>query len=139
MFEVVIVSRAIELCMKYYSPEQMSHAIRVGGYVARMDNIPGDVNHYRLYAVALCHDLLEDTKCTYDEIYNLLGGTIAVSINILTNKNKDYETYIKEIFSSSNEYAKIVKRADMKDHLSQEATLTQHLKEKYFPVLKYFL
>ena len=50
-------------------------------------------------------------------------------------KNNTFKT----IFSSDDYNAQEVKRADIKDHLSREATLTEYLKNKYYPVIKYLL
>ena len=50
-----------------------------------------------------------------------------------------YEDYIHKILDAKDDYAFIVKQADMKDHMTLTDTLTEKLRDKYIPVLHYFL
>ena len=59
-------------------------------------------------------------------------------------KGEDYGVYIQRCikdcsFSQTARYAYIIKQADMKDHFFREETLTNELRQKYEPHLKYFL
>ena len=71
-----------------------------------------------------------------DLLKDIVAGLGMNAITLLTHsKEITYKDYIEQIVSSKNLYAIIVKRADMKDHLMQTETLTDKLREKYFPVL----
>lgn len=87
------------------------------------------------------HDILEDTSCPEKELQLILTEFEFRTIKLLTHnkKEQEYREYILDITESSNFYALAIKRADMKDHLSKEATLTDYLKDKYYPVIKYLL
>ena len=63
------------------------------------------------------------------------------TVKLLTHdkEKESYEDYIIKIFSGDDYYAQEAKRADIKDHLSREETLTQKLKDKYYPIIKYVL
>lgn len=61
--------------------------------------------------IALCHDLLEDTNTTYEELSSVTSSKVADIVVLLTKEdNYDMTDYIKRI--SLNEAAKTVKLAD---------------------------
>ena len=96
-------------------------------------------NQNDLKALAICHDLLEDTEIANSEDFNRLIklGVSAPKLRTLTkNKNDSYNKYIQ--ICLSNPDTRIVKWADMRDHLSQKATLTPQLKDKYDKVAYLF-
>lgn len=111
-------------------------------------NYKEDETHI-FFAVGLLHDILEDTKCTIEEVsyvfdsYNCIfwGKSPAVAIQLLTHnkEEKSYQEYMENILSSQNEIAFIVKRADLKDHFLQKETLTPELVDKYLPYVGDFL
>ena len=61
------------------------------------------------------HDLLEDTKATYDDIEALVGNDVAQAILLLTKDRDSYPVYFRKI--SENDLAKPVKVADRIDNL----------------------
>ncbi len=96
-----------------------------------------------LYVIGLLHDVLEDTKITPEELHECLyiHENEYEAIKILTHNKKEcsYEEYIQKIIDSKNLLAFLVKKADLKDHLMMTDTLTDKLKNKYYPIIKYFL
>lgn len=61
--------------------------------------------------VALLHDMLEDTSCTYETICNIFGFAVADSVSILTKI--DGEPIDQYLFGvCSNPTARVVKFAD---------------------------
>lgn len=61
--------------------------------------------------VALLHDILEDTSCTYETIKNIFGFAVADSVSILTKT--DGEPIDQYLFGVCNNHtARIVKFAD---------------------------
>lgn len=70
-------------------------------------------------AVAILHDILEDTECTKsDLIYAGLPLAIVNSVCILTkSQDKDYEEYIDDVLS--DKMALLVKREDTMRNLTQ--------------------
>ncbi len=59
-------------------------------------------------------------------------------------QDEEYSIYIQRCildcaFIKNAKYAYIIKQADMKDHFFREETLTNALRQKYEPHLKYFL
>lgn len=61
--------------------------------------------------IALLHDILEDTSCTYETIDNIFGFAVADSVSILTKM--DGEPIDQYLFGvCSNPTARVVKFAD---------------------------
>lgn len=136
-FEQLI--KIFNLSVKYYSKKKISHATRVAEYAA----IRAKENHLdsiRAYKIGLAHDLLEDTGCPEEELIAAIGEINYNSVVLLTKSNdQDYEDYIRKIIESKDNYAFVVKQADMKDHMTFTKSLTEKLLNKYAPVLHYFL
>lgn len=64
-----------------------------------------------MISVALLHDILEDTSCTYETLENIFGFTVAASVSILTKtEGEAIEQYLFGV--CSNRTARIVKFAD---------------------------
>ena len=64
-----------------------------------------------MISVALLHDILEDTSCTYETLENIFCFTIADAVSILTKE--EGETIDQYLFGvCSNHTARIVKFAD---------------------------
>lgn len=131
----------LSLALKYYSAEQLKHALKVAEYaVNAYSYLAADSDLERLWKIGLFHDILEDTACPEKELSTVLTVFEIKTIKLLTHSNeKSYLEYIHDIVDSGNFFAQAVKRADMKDHFMREATLTDKLKEKYYPVIKYLL
>ena len=61
--------------------------------------------------VALLHDILEDTSCTYETIENIFGFAVADAVSILTKmEGEPIEQYLFGV--CSNPTARVVKFAD---------------------------
>ncbi len=77
-------------------------------------------------AVAMLHDVVEDTIVTFGELEEEFPAEIIQALKLLTrNKDEDYFDYIKKI--KSNELAKQVKIVDLKhdSDLSRLETVTE--------------
>ena len=134
----------LKLASKWYPDKKFFHAMRVAEYATDQPLLQEDPELIEsLFVVGLLHDILEDTKLTSDELYKCtyIYQDEYDAIEILTHHKEDcsYEDYIKQIVDSKSQLALLVKRADMKDHLMQSDTLSDKLKEKYYPVIKYLL
>ena len=124
-----------------YDEKTLAHAMRVAAYTASSPFLSLEEQDYAI-ALAIGHDLIEDTKITIEDIesYDLQRG-----LTYLTKtKDKSYKEYcvsIKEMADIDwiGKCAYIVKLADMKDHLSLTETLTDKLKAKYLEGLAVLL
>jgi len=74
------------------------------------------VNNIEIKIVAVLHDVLEDTECTYQNLKEIgLNNELIEAIYCLTRqKNEDYMDFIKRC--KHNPIARIVKLADLEDN-----------------------
>ena len=138
------LSDVIDLCVNYYgTPEAFQHCVRVAKMAATNPAIESQDEAEVIYQVALCHDLLEDTDCTMEEIAEATNSSMSFIENVLglltRKKDETYMDYIKRIRSSRNLYAYVIKLSDIKDHLNLDETLTDSLQERYVNALKILL
>jgi predicted patatin/cPLA2 family phospholipase len=128
---------------KHYSPKKLEHATKVTEYIeldCRYDLMTTAEQNF-VRAVAIAHDVIEDTKCSWSELQSGIldeeeRRKFYIAIDLLTHRHEDsYEAYIDKIIRSNNLFAIMVKQADMKDHIRRTTTLTKKLKEKYLPVM----
>ena len=135
----VLCYDTLKFALKYYNPKQLEHVLKVAQFAIEKptDRICGR----KLWKLGVLHDILEDTSCTKEDLKVFHDEDLIESIVLLTHdkEKESYEDYIIKIFSSDDYNAQEIKRADMKDHLSREETLSQNLKDKYYPVIKYLL
>lgn len=135
-----MITDAIKVARKYYDENTYYHAMRVMAYVVNDNSIPKEKME-RCVALAIMHDLQEDTEFDYqrDSASNAYDAYIKKCLELLTrDKEKiSYEDYLSNIKKNYNSYPEAywVKMADIKDHLSEKATLTDKLKEKYLKAL----
>ena len=140
------------------------HAVSVAHYVQQRMTADGanDQAVSFVSGLALLHDYLENRGVSLvDQDQKLkeflisqswvleasgfpLIDTEEILERLTRRKGEDYGDYIKRCikgcsFSNTARYAYIIKQADMKDHFSREKTLTDKLRQKYEPYLKYFL
>lgn len=95
--------------------------------------------------VAVCHDLLEDTTTTTEELkeIGLPETTITVIVALTHLKNEPNTTYWQRILDEPSGDAKLVKIADIKDNTSESRMnclpeeVRARLKEKYNKALQY--
>lgn len=138
-YDITKVGELFSFAAKYYPKKKLSHALRVAEYATakasalKMDTV-------KTYMIALAHDLLEDTECPKEDLMSILGIESYNSVVLLTkDAQENYEDYIHKILDAGDDYAFVVKQADMKDHMTLTDTLTEKLRDKYIPVLHYFL
>jgi len=80
--------------------------------------------------IAYCHDLVEDTDTTLDEIRELFDDGVANVVDMLTHRAKEnYAEYMGRILN--NHDAMIVKLADLNDNLIAATTYSKHRADKY--------
>lgn len=137
--EPMKVSKAMELAARYYDENTYAHAMRVAGYVAQNMTIPYEYRD-ECVALAICHDLIEDTECSVVGFPDNFGE----ALKLLTKpKGEDYVEYYKRLRPTRGTHyqncAYWVKLADMKDHLTLTDTLTEKRKEKYLAGLAVLL
>lgn len=130
------------LCEEYYSKKKMEHAKAVESYVIKDTRyaLLSIEDQWSIRSIALAHDLLEDTKCTYEQLKDI-SCFMAESVMLLTHFKEcdSYYDYVKKIVDSKNILAIIVKTADLKDHLMRKQTLTPKLVAKYDQVIPLLL
>ena len=136
----------LDLCEKYYNQKTFKHCRRVAQYIIDNPVVQSRDLSYKeqAFIIAMCHDLLEDTECSIEEIataselsHTFLERTL---IPLTKNPEEDYISYIKRLkLPQTSELSYLVKLADMKDHLSQTDTLSEKLKAKYWEALPILL
>lgn len=132
--------KVMNLAQKYYPKNKLKHAIRVAGFACTDAQTRTNVDSLSAFIVGIAHDLLEDTECSHEELERAIGEKLMSSVIILTKSDDiTYEDYITEVKLSNDPLAILVKKADIKDHFSQEETLTKKLIGKYLPHIKDFL
>lgn len=132
---------AVHAANQYYNHKTAKHANRVANYILENSVIPEDIRS-ECTAVALMHDLIEDTNWEPYELYPDYEDAYR-ALRLLTNKGMEYDEYCKKIHDSARtrygQIAWFVKLADIKDHLILKDTLTDRLKEKYLSGLRHLL
>ena len=133
------ITEANKVAREYYDDSTYYHALRVAAYVVNDNSIPKEKIE-RCVALAIMHDLVEDTEFDYfrDSSQDAYDSYLKKCLELLTrDKEVTYESYLSNIKKNYNSYPEAywVKMADMKDHLSETETLTDRLKEKYLKAL----
>lgn len=136
------IGYALRMAEKFYDKNTYDHVINVGIYISENNMIPGNIRN-KCIALAIMHDLIEDTEYTYEDMKKKgFSEHFIKCIELLTKpKEMNYTDYIKKIKANREEYPEAwwVKLMDMKDHLSRTETLTDKLKEKYLAALPHLL
>ena len=111
-------------------------------YVEHPIYVASQVDTEEEKAVALLHDVIEDSPFTAEEL--LLAGlseTVVTAVQVLSKKKRqDYQTYLKTV--KSNPLARVVKLADLKHNsdLSRLSSVTDkdlERLEKYKKAIDY--
>tara|TARA_Y100000310_G_C20668395_1_gene808900 strand:- start:153 stop:602 length:450 start_codon:yes stop_codon:yes gene_type:complete len=105
---------------------------RRGGepYFNHVDRVASSLSNLLEQVVAYCHDLVEDTDTTLDEIESLFGKRVREAVDHLTHKDgQNYTEYISQVLCDY--IATCVKVADIKDNLRDADTLGKHHADKY--------
>lgn len=87
-------------------------------YLDHLTHVSQDFTDEKVKAIALMHDVLEDTDVTAEDL-ELLGydKSFIKTLKILTNTYETYEEYIENILSSKNEIALRIKLKDLLHNL----------------------
>ena len=132
---------------------ELALSIATGAHKGQFDKAGVDYIEHPIYvasqvdteeekAVALLHDVIEDSPFTAEEL--LLAGlpeTVVTAVQILSKKKgQDYQTYLENV--KSNPLARIVKLADLKHNsdLSRLSSVTDkdlERLEKYKKAIDY--
>ena len=137
------LEKAKDLAKEHLPSSKYEHSIRVMRYARELAPLylaRGDASTDALVVAAL-HDVVEDSDITLKEFEDKFGRYIRNCVEVLTHDKKamSYPEYIDLIMDCPLPEAKLVKHADMRDHLRQKETLTPKLKEKYFEVIDRFI
>ena len=79
--------------------------------------------------------MIEDTPRWIGEVNNLFGEDVAIAVDLLTRKDEetyaDYVGKIKRGWGLSGKIARVVKMADLLDHLMGATPCPPHLIKRY--------
>ena len=120
-----LIRDTLALTQTHYDPDTYRHACRVA---QQFDT--GSL----LWVGAMCHDLIEDTPGTYDDLLIFetrdgLHGLLSIIDHVTRRQSETYAAYI--LRCKNNPDAVRIKLADLTDHFDQSATLTPSLKKRY--------
>lgn len=140
-----LVTSAIKVARNFYDEKTYYHVMRVAGYVLNDNLIPEDKMD-KCVALAIMHDLLEDSDFDYEqnfeEKFHYFNCHFKECLDLLTLfKEQTYGEYIQKIKDNYNSYPEAywVKLSDIRDHLGQTETLTDKLRQKYYDALPILL
>ena len=139
-----IVDTAIETASTYhhdmydkYGNPYFEHLKRVAGRVRDMEyemvDETSEIEHY--IVTAYLHDVIEDTPMWIGEVENLFGKDVAIAVGLLTRDTEqtysDYVGKIKRANGLSGKIARVVKMADLLDHLMGPTPCPPNLIKRY--------
>jgi GTP diphosphokinase / guanosine-3',5'-bis(diphosphate) 3'-diphosphatase len=104
-----------------------SHPLKVYGIIKRL--VPKD---YNLQIAALCHDLLEDTPCTYMEIEDNFGRDVAELVLDVTKTESNTFPYLKKQRSVILKFADRLHNLSCMEHWSQDRKKAYIKKSKFW-------
>ena len=133
----------LELALSIATKAHREQFDKVGiDYIEHPIFVASQVDSEEEKAVALLHDVIEDSSVTAEELLNAgLPETVVTAVQILSKKKgQDYQTYLKTV--KSNPLARAVKLADLKhnsDLLRLETITDKDLErlEKYKKAIDY--
>ena len=139
-----IVKDAKELAEKWhegmtdkYGNPYFEHLERVANRVREMEyDMVDETSEINLYiAAAYLHDVIEDTEYTLGELTEKFGEVIAEAVKLLTRDNEetyaDYVIGIKKSVFLEGKIARVVKLADLFDHLMGPTPCPPNLIKRY--------
>ena len=125
---------------KYGNP-YMEHLERVADRVREMEyDFVDETSEIEMYvATAYLHDIIEDTKIIRADLVQAFPVDVVTAIFKLTRKKgMTYAEYIEELLSRGNapftlsgKIARVVKLADLLDHVSGPTPCPPDLKKRY--------
>lgn len=124
--------KAINLMYKYHNGQFDKSGLP---YVFHPFTVAFNMKDEETCIVALLHDIVEDTACTFEELETLFSNEIVNAIKLMTHDpNEDYFSYIEKI--STNRIASLVKISDLK-HNSDKSRLNNITKKDINRIEKY--
>ena len=121
---------------KYGNP-YFEHLERVANRVRDMEyDMVDETSEINLYIVAAyLHDVIEDTDYLIGDIIDKFGETIAEAVKLLTRGEEetyaDYVVGIKKSVYLEGKIARVVKMADLLDHLMGPTPCPPNLVKRY--------
>ena len=123
-----------------YGNPYTDHLERVADRVREMEyDFVDETSEIELYiAAAYLHDVLEDTSHDQEEIFMEFGSDVVAAVRRLTrHEGMTYAEYIEEIMPQGSiptlagKIARVVKLADLLDHVSGPTPCPPALKKRY--------
>ena len=110
--------KAINLMYKYHNGQLDKSGLP---YIFHPFSVAYDMKDEETCIVALLHDIVEDTPCTFEELESMFSKEVVDAIRLMTHgDDDDYFSYIERL--SENRIASMVKISDLK-HNSDESRL----------------
>ena len=147
MTEKTIIEKAKKIAAEYhkgmvdkYGNPYMEHLERVADRVREMEyDFVDETSEIELYvATAYLHDIIEDTDCTREDLVALFPEAVVEAIFRLTREEgMTYAEYIERILSRdiiptlAGKIARVVKLADLLDHLAGPTPCPPNLIKRY--------
>ena len=147
MTEKTIIEKAKEFAAEYhegmtdkYGNPYMEHLERVADRVREMEyDFVDETSEIEMYvATAYLHDIIEDTDCTREDLVALFPESVVEAIFRLTREEgMTYAEYIERILSQDSipilagKIARVVKLADLLDHLAGPTPCPPNLVKRY--------
>lgn len=124
--------KAINLMYKYHDGQLDKSGLP---YIFHPFSVAYDFEEEDLCIVALLHDIVEDTSCTFEELESMFSKDVVDAIRLMTHSDEDdYFSYIERL--SDNRLASLVKISDLK-HNSDESRLNNITQRDIKRNLKY--
>ena len=149
MTEKTMIEKAKKIAAEYhkgmvdkYGNPYMEHLERVANRVREMEyDFVDETSEIELYvATAYLHDIIEDTDCTREDLVALFPESVVEAIFRLTREEgMTYAEYIERILSRwlvrrmalAGKIARVVKLADLLDHLAGPTPCPPNLVKRY--------
>ena len=150
MTEKTMIDKGRDLAAKYhfsktdkYGNPYIEHLERVADRVREMEyDFVDETSEIELYvATAYLHDIIEDTDCTREDLLaSTFSGFVVEAVFRLTREEgMTYAEYIERILSHwlvrrlalAGKIARVVKLADLLDHVSGPTPCPPDLKKRY--------
>ena len=146
---IAMIDKAISMAKEYhdgmtdkYDNPYIEHLERVAGRVRDMEyDFVDETSEIESYvAAAYLHDVIEDTDIKEESITNWFPEEVSAAIFRLTRQEgMTYAEYIERILSRdmlpvrvlAGKIARVVKLADLLDHVAGPTPCPPHLKKRY--------
>lgn len=128
-----LVDRAFEFARRMHA-DQVDKAGRP--YVLHLTRVWGRVvvakGDEEVQVAALLHDILEDTEVTQEDLFARYGARVTAIVLCLTRRPEVVETYQEYILRVAEDgEARLIKMADIMDHLDHKKDIPATLVERY--------